>query len=330
MGEVFARRYELLDPVAEGGMGSVWRVLDHQDMTVKAAKLLRHSDAGMLMRFIREQATRIHHPHVVTPLSWVGEDDTVLFTMPLIRGGSVAMLIGDWGPLPTAWVTTILDQTLAALQEVHRAGLVHRDVKPANLLLHPTGDRRPVVLLSDFGIAVPRDQPRLTSEPTLLGTQGYLPPEQSLALEPDPRQDLYALAVVGHEMLLGHPPPFPEGLPDTPLSRLLTQAQDPDPEARPSTAEEFRRQLQPHLSATWEPGQVEVLDQFVQGPASSRPGGVRQHPPTQVLSRPDADPEPEPRAGGATPRPRAPFGVLVLAVVGVALILGSAWLLLAR
>ena len=102
MGEVFAGRYELLDPVATGGMGTIWRVLDRADGQVKAAKILRQSDAASLLRFVREQSMRIDHTHVVTPLSWAGVDDRVLFTMPLVRGGSVADLLHEHGALPPA------------------------------------------------------------------------------------------------------------------------------------------------------------------------------------------------------------------------------------
>jgi serine/threonine-protein kinase len=142
MGEVFAGRFELLDPVAEGAMGSVWRVRDLRDGRVYAGKVLRQSDAGSLLRFMREQSTRVRHPHVVTPLSWAGEDDRVVFTMPLVTGGSVATLLGDHGALPDPWTVALLDQALQALEAVHAAGYVHRDVKPANLLLRPTGSGR--------------------------------------------------------------------------------------------------------------------------------------------------------------------------------------------
>ncbi|CAI9415436.1 serine/threonine-protein kinase [Nocardioides sp. T2.26MG-1] len=322
MSEVFARRYELLDPIAEGGMGSVWLVRDQEDGQVKVAKLLRHSDAGSLLRFMREQSTRIHHPHVVTPISWAGEDDTVLFTMPLVRGGSVATLVGDWGPLPEAWVGVVLEQTLSALEAVHAARVVHRDVKPANLLLEPTGAGRPHVRLTDFGIAVPVDQPRMTLSSTTLGTPGYMAPEQLLGGDPDPRQDLYAAAMVGLEMLVGHPPPFhEEEMPATPLGRLLARSGDPDPDRRPATAsamlDELRTTLPP---AAWNPGEVEVLDHFegrFDGTASAvQPGPLVAA--TSVLHVADTTSRPR---GGSLP-------IVVLVVLGVLLLTLSALLLL--
>ena len=203
MGEVFAGRYELIEPIGMGGMGAVWTVHDRSDGRVKAAKILRQSDAASLLRFVREQSVRIAHPHVVTPESWAGMDDRVLFTMPLVAGGSVADLLKERGALPLPWVGVLLDQLLEALEAVHAAGVVHRDVKPANLLLEPTGTGWPHLRLTDFGIAVPVDEPRLTHGPMAVGSPGYMAPEQWHGGDPDPRQDVYAAGRVGLEMLTG-------------------------------------------------------------------------------------------------------------------------------
>ncbi|MGI8524271.1 MAG: serine/threonine-protein kinase [Nocardioides sp.] len=249
VGEVFAGRYELLTPVAEGGMGWVWQVLDRQDGQVKAAKLLRQSDAGSLLRFIREQSVRIDHAHVVTPESWAGADDRVLFTMPLVRGGSVAGLLGDFGPLPASWTCEIVDQILQALEAVHAAGYVHRDVKPANLLLDPTGSGRPHVRLSDFGIAVPMDEPRMTRASEVIGSPGYMAPGQEAGEDPDPRHDLYAAAMVGLELVTGARPTAclaaardqpPAG--QEPVVDLMLAVIDDTPDA-PATAGAFRTAL---------------------------------------------------------------------------------------
>lgn len=121
MGEIFARRYELLDPIADGGMGSVWRVRDHQDGDIKAAKLLRQRDASSLLRFMREQSTRIHHPHVVTPLSWVGEDDAVLFTMPLVHRGVESLRVAPWRARRIARMTHHLSQDAARFVDAQLA-----------------------------------------------------------------------------------------------------------------------------------------------------------------------------------------------------------------
>ncbi|MBA2464894.1 MAG: protein kinase [Nocardioidaceae bacterium] len=147
MGEVFAGRYELVDVLDAGGVGTVWRAWDHRHACYVAAKVLRQSDGDSLLRFVRETSRRIQHPHVVTPLGWAGEDDRVLFTMPLVRGGSLAALLGDFGALPVGWAAELLRQSLSALEAVHAIGLVHRDVKPANLLLDATGSGLPHMML---------------------------------------------------------------------------------------------------------------------------------------------------------------------------------------
>src|SRR2546421_10343941 len=118
-----------------------------------AAKLLRPADAGSLLRFVREQSLRVVHPHVVAPAGWAAEDDQVLLTMDLVPGGSVAQLLGDYGSLPLPYVAVLIDQLLDALTAVHSRGIVHRDVKPSNLLLEPTRRGRPFLRLADFGIA---------------------------------------------------------------------------------------------------------------------------------------------------------------------------------
>ena len=101
----------------------------------------------------------LHHPHVIVPLGWAGEDDRVLFTMPVVAGGSVATLIGDFGALPPLFVSEVIRQLVDALSAVHAARVVHRDLKPSNILLDPTGTGRPYAYLTDFGIAVDLDGP---------------------------------------------------------------------------------------------------------------------------------------------------------------------------
>ncbi len=250
MGEVFAGRYELVDLLGSGGMGTVWRVWDRRVGAYRAAKVLRQSDAASLLRFVREQSFRISHPHVVTPLGWAGEDERVLFTMPLLRGGSVASLLGDFGGLPPAWTATLLDQLLDALGAVHAAGLLHRDLKPGNLLLEPTGRGRPHLRLSDFGIALPLDEPRMTRASQVLGTAGYVAPEQLRGADPDPRQDLYGVGVLTAQMLTGRPPPVsgspvPSPRPGSPtrLWDLVARLAAVDPTDRPDNAVMARAEL---------------------------------------------------------------------------------------
>ena len=206
MGEVFAGRYELADPIGRGGVGAVWRAWDHRRRRYVAAKVLQQSDAHSLLRFVREQALRIDHPHVLAPASWAADDDKVLFTMDLVGGGSLVHLVGDYGPLPPAFVCTLLDQLLAGLAAVHAEGVVHRDIKPANVLLEATGTGRPRLRLSDFGIAMRLGEPRLTEANYVVGTPGYLAPEQLLGAEPVFPADLFAAGLVALYLLEGAKP----------------------------------------------------------------------------------------------------------------------------
>src|SRR5690554_5510451 len=116
-----AGRYVLVDQIGAGGMGSVWRAWDLRAHRFLAAKLLTHTDGGMLLRFVREQSVRIQHPHVVAPSGWAAEDHQVIFTMDLVRGGSVHTLLGDHGALPVDYTSVVLDQALQALAAVHEA-----------------------------------------------------------------------------------------------------------------------------------------------------------------------------------------------------------------
>lgn len=335
MGEVFAGRYELLDPLGEGGMGTVWRVWDAREERMVAAKVLRQSDAVSLLRFVREQAFRVVHPHVLTPLGWAGEDDRVLFTMPVVEGGSVASLIGDHGPLPPRLVAEILRQLASALDAVHAAGILHRDVKPANVLLAATGAERPHAFLTDFGIAIELDGVRLTQTGQWSGTPSYSAPESQLGAEPDPTADLYAVGQVGIAMLTGERPSAsptrPGGTPDD-LWHLLTELTSVDAAARPQTASEVLGRLDaPDLA--WGPGamgEVEVLRHVPEPSAgvaqlSARPDDVTRVRPAVPPSLPAGagDPSqpqaslPEPLRGSTSGHSgrRASSGLVTLGVV---------------
>lgn len=295
MGEVFAGRYELIDPIGEGGMSSVWRARDLRSGTIVAAKALRQSDASALLRFVREQAVRVHHPHIVVPLGWAGEDNRVVFAMPLVSGGSLATLVNDHGPLPPRFVAEVLRQLLSAVSAVHEADLVHRDIKPANVLLAATGIGRPHAFLSDFGIALDLKGPRFTETGIIAGTPGYVAPEVKNLEDPTPASDLYSVGMLGRVMLTGLSPnkldataPAPPGTPPS-LWGLVDDLTDERPLERPSTAAALHRLAAPELA--WTPdaiGEVEVFDHLAslgttRGiPTHAPPSGQRDQAPTQI------------------------------------------------
>lgn len=245
----------MLDQIGLGGMGSVWRALDVRTGKVVALKVLGQHSGALLMRFVREQAVRIEHPHVVAPTGWAAEDDTVALAMDLVAGGSVQDLLREHGPLPEGYVAALLEQLLQALSAVHAAGLVHRDVKPANLLLEPTTDGRPHLRLSDFGVAAPVADKRFTTVPGAIGTTGYMPPEQARGALPDPAQDLYAVGRVALELLTGLPPEQQGPIGSSRLRPLVERLLVADPEERLASAGAALRLLS-RLGIETEPGPV--------------------------------------------------------------------------
>ncbi|MEU8540152.1 serine/threonine-protein kinase [Streptomyces sp. NPDC048717] len=326
MGEVFAGRYELIDPIGRGGVGAVWRAWDHRRRRYVAAKVLQRSDAHSLLRFVREQALRIDHPHVLAPVSWAADDDKVLFTMDLVAGGSLSHVIGDYGALPPRFVCTLLDQLLSGLAAVHAEGVVHRDIKPANLLLEVTGTGRPHLRLSDFGISMRKGEPRLTETNYVVGTPGYFAPEQMLGAEPDFTADLFAVGLVGLYLLQGAKPDSdalvrhfldhgtpgaPQGIAE-PLWQVLAGLLQPDPQARFRTATGARKALNTAVELLPDPGPdgedpIEIFDQIGPLPAGFGPDG----PEAPEAPEPDlAAPLPGPSETGSfhlpPPPPRTP------------------------
>ncbi|MGN9791668.1 serine/threonine-protein kinase [Streptomyces sp. OZ13] len=345
MGEVFAGRYELIDPIGRGGVGAVWRAWDHRRRRYVAAKVLQQSDAHTLLRFVREQAMRIDHPHVLAPASWAADDDKVLFTMDLVSGGSLAHVIGDYGALPPRFVCTLLDQLLSGLAAVHAEGVVHRDIKPANILMEATGKGRPHLRVSDFGISMRKGEPRLTETNYVVGTPGYFAPEQMLGAEPDFTADLFAVGLVGLYLLQGRKPDSqalvehyaahgtpsaPQGIPE-PLWQVLAGLLQPDPQARFRTATGARKALTAAADLLPEPppGEepVEIFDQLGPLPAGFGPNGpqtpeqaadrstaVQPTPPPSetgsfhLAPPPQQQPSPLPHTGGPHTPPASPAG----------------------
>lgn len=330
MADVIAGRYALCDPIARGGSGVVWRAYDRRLAKFCAAKVLRRRDAGDLLRFVREQSVRLAHPNVLTPYSWAAEDAHVAIASDLVDGGSLATLIGDYGALNEGTVAVILDQLLAALEAVHAAGLVHRDVKPANLLLQATGTGQVHVLLGDFGLAITEQDARLTQFGMIVGTPGYVAPELLAGNTPvQAGQDLYSAGRVAAALLCGAEPTSGAGLPDLsavrdPALRELVEALIAvNPVRRPKSAQEARDWLHSRVRADLQPrtrdgDQIDVMHQLPPLPpmddlldASSVPmssalagvtGDTPVHLPTTATSGPTAANTRRTAGGHAAPR----------------------------
>lgn len=258
MSDLIAGRIELLDPLARGASGSLWRAIDRRYGAVCAAKVMRQRDGADVLRFVREQTVGTaqglgEHPHLLPPYTWVAEDDTIVLVMPLVHGGTLAGALAARGALSPSLVAHLLRQLLDALAGMHEARWVHRDVKPANLLLDATGDRAPHLLLADFGIALHETDVRLTETGFAHGTPGFMAPEVISGSLTSFSQDVWAAAACAVEALDPLPPrqrsvpaELPERMqralagsadPAAPhLAELLRAMLDPEPESRPSAA----------------------------------------------------------------------------------------------
>ncbi|MFY9578582.1 MAG: serine/threonine-protein kinase [Gaiellaceae bacterium] len=200
-------RYRIEDTLGHGGMAVVYLAQDRELERPVALKLLAENLAGdgdFRKRFVREArlAARLSHPNVVQVYD-AGEDDGRPFiVMEHVPGETLAELIVHRRKLPPGEATALARQAALGLQRAHDAGLVHRDIKPQNLLLREDG----VLKIADFGIARAAEISRLTQLGTVLGTAAYLSPEQALGEDVGPQADIYSLGAVLYELLTGRPP----------------------------------------------------------------------------------------------------------------------------
>jgi serine/threonine protein kinase len=206
-------RYRLVRLIDRGGMAEVWEARDQvlaRPVALKALHAHLARDAAFLARFRREavSAARLAHPNVVATFDSAADGDVIFIVMELIRGRSLRTVLDDRGPLPPLEAVNIAMQVGRALEHAHRAGLVHRDVKPANILLCDEPGRLGQVKVTDFGIvkAILDEGNDITETGAVVGTARYLAPEQAQGATADPRTDIYSLGVVLYEMLAGEPP----------------------------------------------------------------------------------------------------------------------------
>ncbi|MDT5367363.1 MAG: hypothetical protein QOC62_1794 [Mycobacterium sp.] len=200
-------RYRLIELLGRGGMGEVWRAHDTSTNRTVAIKLLPPhlaQDDTFVRRFRREAeaAARLNSPHII-PIHDYGEIDGRLFVnMRLIEGRDLQQVLAD-GPMEPSRAVRIIEGTALALHAAHKVGLLHRDVKPSNILL----DENDFAYLIDFGIARAADETRLTKSGNTIGTFAYIAPERlGSRAEEDARADIYSLACVLYECLTGSPP----------------------------------------------------------------------------------------------------------------------------
>ncbi len=257
-GVVLSHRYRLTQRIAVGGMGEVWAADDIRLARVVACKILRPEltgDPEFLGRFRTEAriTASLNHPGICAVYDYgevSGADHyltgTAYLVMELISGESLSSVLNRLGRLSVGRTLDVLEQTGNALQQAHARALVHRDIKPGNLLITPGGQ----VKITDFGIAKVAHEAPVTRSGMVMGTAQYISPEQAAGREASPASDIYSLGVVAYECLAGRlpfhsdntvaialahvrdaPPPLPDDVPP-PVARLVMTMLAKDPAAR--------------------------------------------------------------------------------------------------
>ena len=266
--------YRLEEQIGRGGMAVVFRASDERLGRHVAVKILAPAlgtDRAFRKRFVRESraAALVDDPHII-PIFQAGESAGLLFiAMRLVSGGDVRMLVREHGALPAARAAAIVSPVASALDAAHAAGLIHRDVKPANMLLDVRPGRPDHVYLSDFGLSKGlQSSPGLTGEGMFIGTPHYVAPEQITGGQVDGRADQYSLACAAFELLSGavpfqgdqavtvlhahafdRPPPLTSlrpGLPSA-VDPVLARALDKAPANRYATCQDFAEALRAAL-----------------------------------------------------------------------------------
>jgi eukaryotic-like serine/threonine-protein kinase len=272
---VLAGRYALEGKIAAGGMGEVWRAIDQTLGRPVAVKLLRPeyaSDESFLVRFRGEarHAARLSHPGVASVYDY-GEVQaangrpTAYLVMELVEGEPLSALLHRERRLSADQTLDILSQAADALAAAHAHGVVHRDVKPGNLLVRNDG----VVKVTDFGIARAMDAAPLTATGIMMGTAYYVSPEQASGKTVTPASDVYSLGVVAYECLAGRrpfddrnpivvvlahqqerPPPLPSDVPPA-VAALVASAMEKSPSRRPPSASDFAQTAMSIRQGLW-------------------------------------------------------------------------------
>jgi serine/threonine protein kinase len=233
-GRVVGGRYALTDVLGRGGMGTVWLATDqllHREVAVKEITFsvdLSDEDRTILReRTMREAraAARLDHPHVTTVYDVVEDGGKPWLVMERVSARSLQQILEEEGPLPPAAVARIGLDVLAALEAAHDAGIVHRDVKPANVLI----DRQGSAYLTDFGIATATGDSSLTTGGALIGSPSYMAPERANGEQPRPEVDLWSLGATLYAAVEGRPP-FDKG--EAMATLLSVVAEPPAPMLR--------------------------------------------------------------------------------------------------
>src|SRR5215831_1960766 len=309
-GTMLGGRYRLEERIASGGMGDVWRCVDDVLGRTVAVKVLLPSlleETGFTERFRAEARTMatINHPGVVDIYDYAS-DSTVgaYLVMEYVEGDALSRTLSRVGRLTPARTMALVAQAADALHAAHEIGVVHRDVKPGNLLVRPNG----TLVLTDFGIARSAGAAQLTAAGSVLGTAAYISPEQAMGEQASRLSDVYALGVVAYQCLAGRrpfegqqpleiamrhvrelPPPLPPDTPPT-VRAIVERAMAKDPASRWPTAAAFagiaRRCAADLAAGNPRPGIVPPPPGGAHQPVSGSPTPVSVPPKPPAIAQP--------------------------------------------
>ena len=325
---VLGNRYRLMELIAVGGMGEVWVAEDEHLGRRVAAKVLRPEFAGdtAFLERLRAEARNsagLSHQNIAVMYDYGEQEGSGFLIMELVVGEPFSDLLAREGPLDPLQVLPILAQTARGLHTAHMGGVVHRDVKPANLLITPDG----YVKITDFGIAIGANQAPMTAAGMVMGTAQYLPPEQAMGKAATGLGDIYALGVIGYEALVGNRPftgktqvdiafahvnqpvpPMPAHI-DRRVRGIIMSMLAKDPEDRPRSAASLARiieELLPYLDppTTSSDGGARPPASRADESASGKSAGAREESTAGAREaqaapapdRPEQNPPPEPGA----------------------------------
>ena len=336
---LLAGRYRLRAIIGRGGMGAVWRARDellNRDVAVKEIVWPVQLDAEeremARRRAVREAqlAARVRHPNVVGVYDIVQEGDRPSIVMELVPFRSLRDAVAEDGPMTPAEAARVGLSVLAALRAVHEAGVVHRDVKPANILLGPDGR----VVLADFGIAKAADSPALTISGVLLGSPSYLAPERARGGHAGAAADMWALGASLFAAIEGHPPFERDGVLAS-LNAVVADELEPSPHAGPLWPV-IEGLLLKDPAARLDAAGAEQMLHGITAPDAPAPAGPDHAQEPDPAPGPDPAPRPDPAPGDtAVARDRAPgrsrrFRAGLAALTAIAVIVAGITIALSR
>ena len=327
--------YEVEEEIGRGGMGIVYRAYQPSLQRRVAVKvLLPHlaDDADFVERFLREarSAAKLHHPGLVTIFD-VGElDGTYYFSMQWLQGKTLEAMLEESGPLPLGEAVGVVSQMASALGYAHQAGVVHRDVKPANVIVDDAGR----AVLTDFGIAQAANETRLTRVGASVGSPDYMAPEQIAAGEIDRRTDLYSLGGLFHHLLTGEQP-FTG---DAPIAVAYQHLNAPVPSVRakrpevPPALDEVVRRLMAKAPEDRFQSADELLAalQDISGVQAADPLSGLATAPIVITPEPPAEPAPAPEAPPVEQPRRSAWSRAALVGLALAVVAGGIYWLASR